>query len=243
MKKMLAVVLSLALMAAVCGAPAEKTESAAMPFETMGDTRKGDDWTAYSAPDYFIVLTKQDGHWWRVDAQIDDRFREMTEALGEAEDPEAAYAEYEAYLDALPVASALELAEQPADAGTLNTYAGKTLRDILAEGYRIDYIQALTTGDTGDDDGTAETILLTDDAGVTCEARFYRYPGDYRASVMIYLKKGIYNYGIFFDMTDEQLLQAVEEGTWDDLKAGSLTLTGLNAEAACRLPGDRKSVV
>ena len=237
MKKILAVILILALMTAACASLAEETESAAVPFETMGDTRKGSDWTAYSAPDYFIVLTKQNGCWWRVDAQIDDRFREMSEGLAEAEDPEKAYAEYEAYLNALPVASAVVLAEQPADDGTLNAWAGKPLRDILAEGYGIDYIQALTTGDAGGDDGTAETISLTDDEGVTCEVRFYCYPSDFRACVTVCLKKGIYDYGVYLDITDEQLLQAVEEGTWGDLKAGSVTLRGLTAETACRLPG------
>ena len=233
MKKILAVILFLALMAAVFGSLAEETEAPAAPFETMYDTKTGTDWSAYSSPNYYIVLSLKNGRWWRVDARIDDRFSELTNALDGAEDREAAYAELDVYLDTLPVASAVELSEQPLATGTLNAYAGKTLRDIMADGFRIEYIQTLSPDGEGEG---PEWLDLTDDEGNTFNVPCYLFDGNYEGNVMFCLKKGIYSYGFVFDVKESQLRKTIGEGTWDDLEACSAKLHGLNAAAACKLP-------
>ena len=117
MKKWFTMLLCLILACAAFAAPAEE-----IPFATVGDAAT-DGAYYYYAPDYYVILVKKDGAWWRVDAQVDDRYGELYAGMYEAEDPVAADAELTAYARTLPVASAEKFSEQESPFGESVRYA------------------------------------------------------------------------------------------------------------------------
>ena len=213
MKKILLVLLCLVLACPAFGAAAEAP--AAPRFRTMADALN-DSSSEYFSADYFIVLTEINGSWWRVEAQPDDRYRELLDFLSEAEDAQAAHQVFFDHVRELPAASAEELPEQPLSPSELAGYSGKTLRDLLADGFGIAWIEAASM-DESQVAGVTKPLVLTDGSGDV-----YRVPvcleySRYSDTICFSLSKGIYSYRFICTGTEETLREAAEKGTWENL--------------------------
>ena len=218
MKKTSAIVLCLVLACAAFSAPAETAPAEETLFVTMGDVVTDQSYI-YSSSDYYIILREMDGAWWRIDAQVDDRYSEMYTAVAYAEDPGAAYNEMTDYVGTLPVASAEKLDEQPLSYLKLNSYAGKKVKDLLADGFGFDYVQGLTADETKAT-GKAQVLRPADKNGTVYRVPLYlTYLGpEYTEGIQFNMNMGIYAYQFCFSGTEETLKEAVENGTWEEMK-------------------------
>ena len=71
MRKFVALLLAVLLACMAFAASAEET-----PYATVGEA-VADSSFIYSSDSYYVVLVEKDGAWWRVDGQLDDRYREL----------------------------------------------------------------------------------------------------------------------------------------------------------------------
>ena len=213
MKKIMLVLLCLALACPAFGAAAEAP--AASPFRTLADALNSGPYEYFSAG-YYFVLTKVNDIWWRVEAQLDDRYRELQDALNNAGDTQAAYQEFRDHVRELPVAFAEELPEQPLNPSDLDGYDGKTVRDLLADGFGIDRIDAFTR-DESQAAGVPKPLTLTDHSGAVYRVPVYLQYDRYANRLYFMLTRGIYTYQFLCDGTEESLWEAAEKGTWEDL--------------------------
>ena len=220
MKKWFTMLLCLILACAAFAAPAEE-----IPFATVGDAAT-DGAYYYYAPDYYVILVKKDGAWWRVDAQVDDRYGELYAGMYEAEDPVAADAELTAYARTLPVASAEKFSEQPLGAESLNSYAGKKMKDLLADGFGIDFVQGYTA-DASKTGGKPRVLRASDSSGTVYRIPLYLFGniGSGSADGLVFkMNRGVFAYYFRFSGTEETLKAAIENGTWEEaeiIDAGS----------------------
>ena len=238
MKKYLVILLCLALACTAFGAaaeaPAEMPEEA-LPFATVRDAENQTS-QEYWSENYYVVLTCRDGVWWHVEAKIDDRYREIYRALLYGGEDGMSYSEAKEVILDLPVASAEVIADQPETAETLKGYTGKTVKDLLADGFGFDYIQA-ATGDETKNDWNAERFILTDDSGTEYRVPLYLYASDWRGFIFA-MVKGHYSYMISFrEGTEESLREAAENGTWVDLVIAAAEFNGFSSEVSRNLGG------
>ena len=217
-KKTTAFLLCLILACLTLGAPAETPEKSEPPFATVGDAAT-DRAMIYSSADYYVVLVEKDGAWWRVDAQVDEQYSFLYSASMQAEDPAAAYEKTVAYACALPVASAEKLSEQPLSADILKSYTGKKMKDLLADGFGFDWAQGFTA-DESKDTGSVQVLRPSDAGGNSYRIRFnlfYIGPG-YADGLLFFMSKGIYSYQFHFSGTEETLMKAIDDGSWEEME-------------------------
>lgn len=154
MKKIIAVILALALLCAVCGTLAEEPQ-----FATFGDAvaAAGEEPVSGGTDEYMTVIVEKDGKFFRVVTMLDDEAKELDAAVLEAADVEAAFAAFDEYVRTLPVSYTEELTAPPKDQAELDALAGKTIADLEAAGY--EYYSSGT--------GSAEDeIVFTMDSGL-----------------------------------------------------------------------------
>ncbi len=231
MKKAAAFLLCLLLACTASCAPAEAPEKDEIPFTTVGDAVT-DRAFIYSSSVYYMVLVEKDGAWWRVGAQVDDRFTELYNSVVSSEDISAAYEEMNAYARSLPVASAEKLGEGPLSQEVLNGYTGKKMKDLLADGFGFDWSQGFSA-DESEDFGTAMIFRPSDAAGTVYRLPFYLVYTDpgYTDGLVFMMNKGLFAYQFWFKGTEETLKEAIENGTWEEMEIMyDPVFTGLRAD-------------
>ena len=128
MKKILSMILALALLCAACCALAED----APLFATIGDAldAAGENPIGCGDAEHYVVALEKDGKYLRAVANLDDNAKALGEALGTTDDFEAEFAAYEAALRALPVAYVEEFTVQPKTQEELDALVGKTIGEL-----------------------------------------------------------------------------------------------------------------
>ena len=116
----------------VCGAPVR--QEAPMSFRDAVDAA-GEYAAVGCDMEALVVVAEQDGLYYRSVAMLDDRAKELYAAMMEAEDPDAAYEAFDAYAWSLPVSYTEQITASPKDREELETQAGKTVGELLEEGY------------------------------------------------------------------------------------------------------------
>lgn len=140
MKRLLAMILALALLCAAFGAAAETAEKPL--FATLGEAEDaGKSVVRGSEGDqYYAVALEKDGKFYRAVAELDDKARELDAAIMAVSDVdllEAAFKAYDDYLRTLPVKYVEEFAARPKTQAELDALAGKTVADLLGAGFEI----------------------------------------------------------------------------------------------------------
>ena len=115
-------------------------EPAVLSFETIGDAMASEGYTGIACGDdqHFVVVVKQDDSYIRMVADLDEKAKELGEATLEYTDAdtlEAAFAEYNAYIETLPVSYEEEITAQPMTREELDALKGKTLLEVEEAGY------------------------------------------------------------------------------------------------------------
>ena len=85
--------------------------------------------------DYLAVAEEKDGRFYRTVTILDDRAKELYMAVMTAEDAGAAYEAFNEYAWSLPVCFTEEITAKPKDQAELDAQAGKTIGELLEEGY------------------------------------------------------------------------------------------------------------
>ena len=117
-------------------APADSGTQEALPaFATINEAQAAaeDGLASWGQPDYIIAALKTNGKYYRVITMLDDRAKELYRAW-ETNDY-SGYEVYREYAFALPVSRVEELIGMPMTQAELDALAGKTLPELLAEGF------------------------------------------------------------------------------------------------------------
>ena len=138
MKKMLAAILAMILLCATGCATAE--DAKAPLFSTIGDAVRagGEEAMRGGYDDYYAVALEMDGQFIRVVADMDEKAQELRDAIAKtekADDMEAAFKAFEAYILELPVSYIEEITAAPKDQAELDALVGKTIGDLDEAGY------------------------------------------------------------------------------------------------------------
>lgn len=135
MKKLIAFLLSLLILCAAFGAPAEEPL-----FATFGEAQlTGLSSRSEIGIDFCATVAQKDGKLYRVEAASDDRLRDLFDAMAHADpvtaDHMAAYRALSEYADTLPVTSVEEVTAVPLTQEELDALTGKTLKELREEGF------------------------------------------------------------------------------------------------------------
>ena len=133
MKKILSMILALALLCAACCALAEDKPL----FATIGDAAEaaGENPVAGGDAEHYVVALEKDGKYLRAVANLDDNAKALGDALGTTDDFEAEFAAYEAAIRVLPVAYVEEFTAQPKAQEELDALVGKTIGELEDDGF------------------------------------------------------------------------------------------------------------
>ena len=235
-KNRILLLLCLALVFTACGAFAE---APAAPFSIMSETQTGMERNYYSS-DYYLVLVRKDGAWWRVYAQIDDRYAELYNALTSDSINQNAYEAFDSHVQSLPVASAEQLSEEPLDEAALKAYAGENLKGLLADGFTFICIRAYTTDESGTGDNP-ECLTLTDDSGKSCRVPLYVIDTGYQGGIFLQLDKGIYSYEFPYSGRTDTLRKASEDGSLGELVPGEGIFNGFSTDTMNEIPNENSA--
>lgn len=85
--------------------------------------------------DYLAVASEKDGRYFRSVTILDSRAKELYMAAMSAEDPGAGFEAFDAYAWSLPVCYTEEITAKPKGQAELDAQAGKTVGELLEEGY------------------------------------------------------------------------------------------------------------
>ena len=120
----------------VCGAPLRRENpSRSASFRDAADAA-GELASVGGDIDYLAVVTEEAGKFIRMVTLLDDHAKELYMAvLGAAADSGEAYEAFQAYAWSLPVTYTEELTVKPKDQAELDQQAGRTVGELLAEGY------------------------------------------------------------------------------------------------------------
>ena len=85
--------------------------------------------------DYLAVAAEKDNRYYRTVTLLDDRAKELYMTAMAAEDSGAAFDAFEAYAWSLPVCYTEEITGKPKDQAELDAQTGKTVGELIEEGY------------------------------------------------------------------------------------------------------------
>lgn len=207
MKKILAIILAVMMLAAVYCAPAEEAQGAPL-YKTIGDAMDaaretaGEEghYIAGSVPgEYVAVITEENGRYFRHIADYDEKLAELEaardeldyEAEGYWEKWEKASAGIEAYTRTLPVACSEEFTAEPIAQADLDALAGKTIAELTEAGYETEM------------SGTEGEIVYT-------------------------MRNGIFSYKFTVDADEEAYFAAMDQGTDGDFTVKSGKFAGIS---------------
>ena len=119
----------------ICGAPSRQEE--APLFLSFRDVvnAAGENAAVGGEIDYLAVVTEKDGRYYRTVTILDDRAKELYTAAMEAEDSDTGFEAFHTYAWSLPVCYTEEITEKPKDQAELDSQNGKTVDELLKEGY------------------------------------------------------------------------------------------------------------
>ena len=121
----------------VCGAPLRpESQDRAVRFRDAANAA-GECVSIGEDLDYLTVVTEKNGKYIRTVTLPDDHARELYMAAMGADDSGKAFATYQTYAWSLPVAYTEELAAKPKEQAELDALDGKTVGQLLEEGYSL----------------------------------------------------------------------------------------------------------
>ncbi len=136
MKRIISAFLSLVLLCAAFTASAEANEPL---YATVGDAlaAAGEFPIAGGEDDYYAVVTEVNGTYYRSVAETDDRYRELQQAVWEAEPEQmdAAYAAVDAHVKTLPIVYSEAFTAAPMTQEEMDALVGKTVGELREAGY------------------------------------------------------------------------------------------------------------
>ena len=152
MKKYVSLILAAIMLFIACAALAEGQGEPL--YATVGEALKAEKvFSAGGGEDYYAVVTEKDGKYYRSVANADGKLGSLFDAAIEAGDEtrEAAWAEYDNYLNALPIAyseefTAVPMTQEETDAA----FVGKTIGELEEAGY-VAETQGTESGATEDE--------------------------------------------------------------------------------------------
>ena len=119
----------------ICGAPLRR-EDPSLPASFRDAVEAAGEFFSIGGDiEYLAVLTEKDGKFIRLVTLLDDHAKELYMAAMAAEDSGETYEAFQAYAWSLPVTYTEELTVKPKEQAELDTLAGKTVGELLAEGY------------------------------------------------------------------------------------------------------------
>ena len=170
--------------------------------------------------DRFFLLINGTDCFWLATAELDGRYRELTR--------EGAYDALWEYESALPVTvEALDWEHPPIS--DVSAYAGRTVRDLQADGFRIFWFYA-TTADPAKEEYN-KTLFLPEPGGEELPVSGYFSYDDFNEYCLLDMDRGMYKYTFAFDCTAETLEAAVLDGTFLNLTVREASYTGISDEA------------
>lgn len=207
MKKLIALVMTVVMLCAVHGVLAEEGQLAplyATVGEALEDSAEGRVVAGGVSGEYYAVITRKDGKYYRSVANCDEKLNELNEALEnldyEAEDffekHDAAMQAVDDYLKTLPIAYSEAFTAQPLTDEDMASAQGKSLSQLTAEGFEI--------GSNGTEPGEGE------------EPR-----------IVYSLRYGVYDYNCVVDADFDQYIAAQDNGAEGDLVVKDMTLAGI----------------
>lgn len=138
MKKIIAMFLALLMVFTAFAALAEEEGKPAPMYATVGEALDAPGYaTSGNNEDYFSVITLQDGTYYRHIAYMDEKAKELYNAIStvEIEEMEAAFDASDDYNKTLPIAYSEAFLIYPMPQEDLDALAGKTIGDIRASGF------------------------------------------------------------------------------------------------------------
>ena len=207
MKKLIALVMTVVMLCAVHGVLAEEGQLAplyATVGEALEDSAEGRVVAGGVSGEYYAVITRKDGKYYRSVANCDEKLNELNEALEnldyEAEDffekHDAAMQAVDDYLKTLPIAYSEAFTAQPLTDEDMASAQGKSLSQLTEEGFEI--------GSNGTEPGEGE------------EPR-----------IVYSLRYGVYDYNCVVDADFDQYIAAQDNGAEGDLVVKSMSLAGI----------------
>ncbi len=207
MKKLIALVMTVVMLCAVHGVLAEEGQLAplyATVGEALEDSAEGRVVAGGVSGEYYAVITRKDGKYYRSVANCDEKLNELNEALEnldyEAEDffekHDAAMQAVDDYLKTLPIAYSEAFTAQPLTDEDMASAQGKSLSQLTEEGFEI--------GSNGTEPGEGE------------EPR-----------IVYSLRYGVYDYNCVVDADFDQYIAAQDNGAEGDLVVKDMTLAGI----------------
>ena len=207
MKRIIALVLAALMLYAVSGTLAEEGRLAplyATVGEAMDDSFEGPVVAGGITGDYFAVVTKKDGKYYRSVANYDEKLNELSEVVQnldfEAEDffekHDAASNAVDEYLKTLPIAYSEEFTARPLTDDEMASMLGKTLAQLTEEGFEV---------------GNERT-----EGG-----------GDTEIYIVFRLRYGVYDYDCVVDADFDQYNTAKDNGTESGLIVKGVVLAGI----------------
>ena len=203
MKKMIAWILAVMMLCAAFGALAEDGQMQPL-FATVGDALEaaGENPIAGGEDDYYAVVTEKDGTYYRSVAETDDRYRELKQAILDAEidQIEAAFEAADEYTRTLPIVYSEEFTAVPMEQADLDALVGKTVGELREMGYE--------DSQSGSDVDENEEMI-----------------------VVYVMRNGLFDYYFVIDADFDTYDKAMEEGLDGDLTVKSVKLHGLTGES------------
>ena len=119
----------------VCGAPLRQ-ENPSLSIRFSDAVEAAGEFVSVGGDiDYLAVVTEKDGKFIRMVTLTDDHAKELYMAVMGAEDSGEAYEAFQAYAWSLPVTYTEELTVKPKEQAELDTLAGKTVDELVKDGY------------------------------------------------------------------------------------------------------------
>ena len=210
MKKLIALVITVVMLFTVYGVLAEEgqiTPLYATVGEAMEDDAEGRVISGGVPGDYYAVVTKKEGKYYRSVALCDEKLNELNEALEsldyEADDffekHDAAMQAVDDYIKTLPIAYSEEFTAEPLTDEEMASMGGKTLSQLTGEGFEI--------GGSGTESGEDDEIII-----------------------VYSLRYGVYDYNCVVDADFDQYITAQDNGDEGDLAVKSMTLAGITEQ-------------
>ena len=203
MKKMIAWILAVMMLCAAFGAMAEEGQMQPL-FATVGDALEaaGENPIAGGEDDYYAVVTEKDGTYYRSIAETDDRYRELQQAIWNAEfdQIEAAFEAADEYTKTLPLVYSEAFTAVPIEQADLDGLVGKTVGELREMGYE--------DRQSGSDLDENEELI-----------------------VVYVMRNGLFDYYFVIDADYDAYEKAMDEGLDGDLTVKSVKPYGLTGEA------------
>ena len=207
MKKLIALAMVVVMLFTALGVLAEEGQMAplyATVGEALEDSAEGRVVAGGVPGEYYAVVTRKDGKYYRSVANCDEKLNELNEALEnldyEAEDffekHEAAMQAVDDYLKTLPIAYSEEFTAEPLTDEEMASMQGKSLSQLTEEGFEI--------GSNGTESGEEDESLI-----------------------VYSLRYGVYDYNCVVDADFDQYIAAQDNGAEGDLVVKSLELVGI----------------